>query len=184
MAETLLFLGGRRSGKSDLARRWAENAAPVRFLLATCRATDSETLERIRLHRESRDASWRVCEEPVSVPGRLRELVSGGDGVLVLDCVSSWIANLLEDGLGQDEILRRVSELGHVCAEGDCPIALVSLEVGLGAIPMERLARQFADILGSANQILARHAGTVLFSVAGIPLPLKGSCPACLSQIS
>ncbi len=178
--ETLFFLGGRRSGKSGLARRWAEDASQTRFLLATCRARDPETLERIRLHRESRDSSWHVFEEPLDVPGELASLVQERERVLVVDCVSSWIANLMEDGFGQDEILRRVSELGAVCLKAVCPVALVSLEVGLGAIPMSRLARQFSDVLGSANQILAGCAGTVLFSVAGIPLPVKGGRPQCL----
>ncbi|MBQ7609163.1 MAG: bifunctional adenosylcobinamide kinase/adenosylcobinamide-phosphate guanylyltransferase [Desulfovibrionaceae bacterium] len=180
MAETLLFLGGRRSGKSALAMRWAESHAASRILLATSRIRDPETAERVRLHKAGRDASLRVCEEEISVVERARAVCSEADCVLVIDCVSSWIANLLEDGFADCDILRRVQDLGLFCEKSRDPVALVSLEVGLGAVPMHALARRFSDVLGSANQILAASVGTVLFSVAGLPLPLKGICPACL----
>ena len=39
--------------------------------------------------------------------------------------------------------------------------------------PPYELGRAYRDILGRANQILARHAGEVLLLVAGIPMKVK-----------
>jgi adenosylcobinamide kinase/adenosylcobinamide-phosphate guanylyltransferase len=51
---------------------------------------------------------------------------------------------------------------------------IVSNEVSLGLVPPNPLGRAYRDILGLANQMLAKHAEEVYFMVAGIPITLKG----------
>jgi adenosylcobinamide kinase/adenosylcobinamide-phosphate guanylyltransferase len=51
---------------------------------------------------------------------------------------------------------------------------LVSNEVGLGIVPANALARDFRDIGGRINQIVARSADEVYFMIAGIPVKIKG----------
>jgi adenosylcobinamide kinase/adenosylcobinamide-phosphate guanylyltransferase len=51
---------------------------------------------------------------------------------------------------------------------------LVSNEVGTGIVPENRLARQYRDIIGLANQAVAKTAGKVIWMVAGIPVTVKG----------
>ena len=98
-------------------------------------------------------------------------------GVILLDCISLWIANLLACDLGQDDILRKVSALGERLAAPSLPVAVVSAETGLGLVPMSPLGRAFNDVLGLANQELARACHHVVFVSCGLPLPLKGGLP-------
>ncbi|ATD82803.1 hypothetical protein CNY67_10720 [Desulfovibrio sp. G11] len=98
-------------------------------------------------------------------------------GVLLLDCISLWIANLLACDLGQEDILCKVSALGERLAAPPLPVAVVSAETGLGLVPMSPLARTFNDVLGLANQELARACRHVVFVSCGLPLPLKGGLP-------
>lgn len=98
-------------------------------------------------------------------------------GVILLDCISLWIANLLACDLGQEDILHKVSALGERLAAPPLPVAVVSAETGLGLVPMSPLARTFNDVLGLANQELARACRHVVFVSCGLPLSLKGALP-------
>jgi len=51
---------------------------------------------------------------------------------------------------------------------------IVSNEVGLGVVPPYASARVYRDVLGTANQMLAKHADEIYLMVAGIPTLLKG----------
>jgi adenosylcobinamide kinase/adenosylcobinamide-phosphate guanylyltransferase len=57
--------------------------------------------------------------------------------------------------------------------ETEIHLLAVSNEVGLGVVPPYELGRAYRDLLGRANQILARHADEVQLLVAGIPLKVK-----------
>ena len=52
-------------------------------------------------------------------------------------------------------------------------LILVSNEVGCGIVPMNPLARMFADELGRLNQQVAAVCDRVTLTVAGLPLELK-----------
>ena len=52
-------------------------------------------------------------------------------------------------------------------------MVLVTNEVGLGIVPMNRLARRFRDQSGFLSQRIAAVADRVVFTVAGIPMVLK-----------
>ncbi|SCM73936.1 bifunctional adenosylcobinamide kinase/adenosylcobinamide-phosphate guanylyltransferase [Desulfovibrio sp. 86] len=102
---------------------------------------------------------------------------SAAPGVILLDCVSLWIANLLARDQGEEAILRKVSALGERLAAPPVPVAVVSAETGLGLVPMSPLGRAFNDVLGLANQELARVCHHVVFVSCGLPLALKGALP-------
>ena len=103
-APLLLFVGGTRSGKSGLAQRWAEAQSPRRLFLATCRVEDAEMAARVARHQAVRGAGWHCVEEPLDplavLGGCPAGSAFGGAGVVLLDCVSLWIANLLAAGGG------------------------------------------------------------------------------------
>jgi adenosyl cobinamide kinase/adenosyl cobinamide phosphate guanylyltransferase len=92
------------------------------------------------------------------------------DVALVIDCVSLWVANLLERGDGDLECQARdVAEL----AAARAPLTVaVSNEVGLGVVPATELGRRYRDILGRVNTIWAEAAEQVSLVIAGRALPL------------
>ena len=102
---------------------------------------------------------------------------SAAPGVILLDCISLWIANLLARDQDEETILRKVSALGERLAAPPVPVAVVSAETGLGLVPMSPLGRAFNDVLGLANQELARVCHHVVFVSCGLPLALKGALP-------
>ena len=183
MGAAVLFVGGTRSGKSGLAQRWAEAQAPQRLYLATGREDDEEMAARIALHKQERGQGWRCLEEPLDPAGALASLTPAaqpggkGPGVVLFDCVSLWVANLMAADMTERDILDRVEALAASIEAYPLPLALVSVEAGLGMVAMSSLGRRFQDTLGLANQALARACGTVLFVSCGLPLVLKGQLP-------
>lgn len=98
MAMTFL-VGGARSGKSGLAVRMAvDGGAPVVFI-ATGERSDEEMAARIARHRAERPSHWRTVETPRDVAGALAEVDPAH--FVVLDCLTLWTANMLEEGAGR-----------------------------------------------------------------------------------
>jgi adenosylcobinamide kinase/adenosylcobinamide-phosphate guanylyltransferase len=180
---TLTFiLGGARSGKSLQAQRLAEQAARESgrevLYVATAAAGDTEMAGRIARHRAARPAGWRTCEEPRRVSAAIAR-VTEGTGVVLVDCLTLLISNLLldlEDRPDEEIETAVLAEIEAVLAAGRaCParIILVSNEVGQGVVPPSRLGRLFRDIAGRAHQRIARQADEVYFLVAGLAQRLK-----------
>lgn len=167
-----LILGGARSGKSALAERLATASGRAVTYIATSQAGDAEMAERIAHHRARRPAEWGCVEEPLALAATLRQ--HAGEGrVLLVDCLTLWLSNLL----GHADPARYIAERDALLATlptlpGD--ILLVSNEVGLGIVPMGELTRRFIDEAGRLHQSLATQCERVLFVAAGLPLTLKG----------
>ncbi|MEO5363114.1 MAG: bifunctional adenosylcobinamide kinase/adenosylcobinamide-phosphate guanylyltransferase [Magnetococcus sp. DMHC-8] len=169
---THLILGGARSGKSAFAARLAtESGLPVLFV-ATARATDAEMTQRIRQHQASRPAHWQLLEEPVQL-GSVLATHAGSDRLLLVDCLTLWLTNLLlhEDASRLEQERAALCQALHASAG---PVLLVSNETGLGVVPMGALTRRFVDENGLLNQQLAQYCTRVTWVVAGLPLSLKG----------
>lgn len=164
-----LVLGGQRSGKSRLAERMIEEAAGGGVYIATAEAGDREMTDRIAAHKARRGPGWTTHEEPVNLLPAVLDWATPKRPVLV-DCITLWLANLMAEGLDTDAYVEELAD-GLRWVKG--PVVLVSNEVGLGIIPVNELARAFADAAGRANQRLAQVAGRVLFTAAGLPLILK-----------
>jgi adenosylcobinamide kinase/adenosylcobinamide-phosphate guanylyltransferase len=60
----------------------------------------------------------------------------------------------------------------------DTSLIIVSNEVGMGVVPPYPAGRIHRDVLGRANQYLAREADRVYLLLAGIPVELKTLKPA------
>ncbi len=174
MKPTCLVIGGCRSGKSTHALALAE-ACPGdrRLFVATCRPTDDEMRHRVARHRRDRDPRWQTLEEPRAVAEALLTQSPRQD-VILLDCLTLWISNLLLDHGDEDFVNRQVEELAHVLGQVSCPVFLVTNEVGAGIVPENDLSRLFRDCVGFANQRIAAAVGKVVWMVAGIPVIIKG----------
>ena len=164
----VFLLGGARSGKSALAVRLARAESLPVTVIATAEARDEEMAERIRLHRAERPAEWSTVEEPLDLEEAVRSAPT--EEVLVIDCLSLWVANLLErGGKNIEERARAVAE----SARGRGPLTVaVSNEVGLGVVPATELGRSYRDVLGRVNTLWADAAERVSFVIAGRELPL------------
>jgi adenosylcobinamide kinase / adenosylcobinamide-phosphate guanylyltransferase len=179
----ILLLGGARSGKSSLAETMARRLAVDGRVLyvATARAGDDEMGARIAKHRESRPAAWRTLEEPLRLGERLAE--DAGDArVVLIDCATLWVTNLLLAACGESEdvppaaeaaVLAEVDSLLEAQRAVDATMLVVSNEVGLGLVPPYPLGRAYRDLLGRVNQRLAAAADEVYLLVAGLPIELK-----------
>jgi adenosylcobinamide kinase/adenosylcobinamide-phosphate guanylyltransferase len=169
-----LVLGGARSGKSRYAQSLAAAAGESVLFVATARPEDPEMAARIAHHRMDRPAHWRTLEAPLDVVAAAR---SSEAVVVLVDCVTLWISNLLyehrslERASREKRILDEVELLAAALREREA--FAVSNEVGEGIVPETPLAREFRDLQGQANQILAQEASRVVLLVAGIPLTLK-----------
>ena len=173
--ELVLVLGGARSGKSTTAERLARGGERVLFI-ATAEALDEAMQRRIAAHRRHRPEHWDTLEEPIHVSDALRPLVDRYD-TFVLDCLTLWVSNLLlEDEEASDAegvVLEAVRRLLDLVDTAGGRWILVSNEVGQGIVPASPLGREYRDVLGRVNQLVASRADEVYLMVAGLALELK-----------
>lgn len=170
-----LLLGGARCGKSTLAVCRAEaRGGPVAFL-ATAEARDEEMADRIARHRAERPPAWTTLEAPHDVEAAIGALP--GESTVVLDCLSLWVANLMERGDDPDAIEAVADRTARRAAARAGEVIAVSNEVGMGIVPMHPLGRAYRDQLGRVNAIWARHADQALLVVAGRTLALQTTDP-------
>ena len=164
MALTVL-LGGARSGKSALAQRLAGRWDGPVTVLATGQARDAEMAERIARHRAARPAGWRTVEEPLELEAALA--AAPADTFVVVDCLTLWVANLLERGLADGQVEELARSAAAAAAARAAPTVAVSNEVGAGIVPADALARRYRDLLGQVNAAWAAAADRALLLVAG-----------------
>lgn len=165
-----LLLGGARSGKSSLAvARARAFAGPVVFI-ATAEALDAEMEERVARHRAERDPAWGTVEEPLHLERALETLPD--EACAILDCLSLWIANLMQQEISEDEVVRRSQRAAEAAAIRPGPTIAVSNEVGMGVVPEYELGRRYRDALGRVNATWAAAANEALLVVAGRTLEL------------
>ncbi len=186
IARSELILGGQKSGKSRraelLARQWlARSPAHRAVLVATAQAWDDEMRQRIARHQ--RDRAERVpgmttVEEALQLGQAVAEC-SRTDTLVVVDCLTLWLTNLLMPapplaGLAPD-VPAQIDALLRALREASGPVVLVGNEIGLGVIPLGRETRAFVDALGQLNQQAAAACERVTLMAAGLPLFLKGA---------
>lgn len=166
----MIFLtGGARSGKSTLAVRMASRHEGTVRYIATARPEDEEMERRIESHRRNRPDEWTVVEAPIDLARALQE--SDSDELVVVDCVTLWISNLMVD-YDDAAILEMVDQVVAYLTGRDPAAVVVSNEVGAGLVPMDPVGRRFRDLQGTANQRFASAADEAYLVVAGKTLQL------------
>lgn len=135
--------------------------------------------------RQAQDTALRQAQDTALQHERSAEKM------ILLDCLTFLVANHLLDAAGpagdpfdgpsadpfdaqiEAAVVAEVEALVGYVQETEVEMLVVSNEVGLGVVPPYELGRAYRDILGRANQILARHADEVYLLVAGIPMKVK-----------
>jgi adenosylcobinamide kinase / adenosylcobinamide-phosphate guanylyltransferase len=167
----ILVAGGARSGKSRFALARAEALGPRRLFIATAERSDDEMRARIARHRDERGGRFETLEVPRALPEALA--AARDHDVVVVDCLTIWISNLLVGGAAVAAVEERVASLLAELAQWRAPVVIVSNEVGMGLVPETPLGRAFRDVTGLAHQRLAAAADELYLGVMGVLLRLR-----------
>ena len=209
MSQFTLITGGARSGKSHFAELMAASAKSPVIYIATAQVWDDEMALRVKKHQMQRPSTWRLIEEPQAIRDTLFQL-KDENGVILLDCVTLWLSNLLlkgqtkpassseqspkESSVGPQEnseqfsdlepqIVATVREVAQLAQEIKPQVILVTNEIGQGIVPEYPLARAYRDLVGRCNQILAQSADAVYLVVAGFPIEIKHTGEKLLASL-
>jgi len=163
-----VLLGGARSGKSALAVELGRRHRGGVTFVATSPAIDGDLSARIVRHRAERPA-WPTIEEPLDLDGALAQ---AGDDLVLVDCLTLWVNNLVHRGDADDAIEALSASTAAAAARRPAPTVVITNEVGLGVHPETELGRRYRDVLGRVNQQWATAADVALLLVAGRAVPL------------
>ncbi len=179
MEKLTLILGGARSGKTSYAQEQARRIGVEVLYVATAAAGDDEMRMRIEAHRAARPAEWQTLEATLQVGKTLLSNQVQAQ-VVIVDCITLLVSNVLlsfSEDAAFEEVEQKVQAEIDALLNAHSKIGgqwfIVSNEVGLGLVPPYPLGRVYRDLLGWANQALARSADRVIFMVAGIPTTIK-----------
>jgi nicotinate-nucleotide--dimethylbenzimidazole phosphoribosyltransferase len=173
---TVLVLGGIRSGKSGFAESLISGAPSVRYVATAVGGEDDpEWQDRIEAHQRRRPQSW-TTEETGADPAALIELLlqAGPDETVLVDDLGGWVAAVLNPARQPNNDEADVTALAAAVRDTAARVVLVSPEVGLSLVPVTPVGRAFADALGTTNQALAEASDAVALVVAGQTTWLKG----------
>ena len=173
MKKKILITGGCRSGKSRFALDYANQHYSKKLYLATCEVLDEEMAQRVENHKKMRGPEWQTVEEPIEIVDIIGQYEDGVE-VILLDCITLWLSNLLIKGDTDLKIIDEINRFVEMIKQTSTSLIMVSNEVGMGIVPADPLSRRFRDLSGIVNQKIAEVADTVIYIVSGIPMFLKG----------
>jgi len=199
MADFVLITGGARSGKSRFAELLAAYPRLPVIYIATAQVYDEEMALRVQMHQKQRPSNWDLVEEPLNLAATL-ERFSQTKAVLLVDCVTLWLTNLLLSRYSELEnlqgreytqalqriegwILNEVRNVARLAQEIDPQVIMVTNEVGDGIVPDNPMSRAYRDLAGRANQLLGQAAKEVYTVIAGYPLEIKAKGQAILDSL-
>ncbi len=167
----VFVVGGARSGKTRFALDLGMRHPAPRLYIATAEARDHEMRERIDNHKKERQGNWDAAEEVKDIASSVKG--AGKYSVLIIDCITIWMSNLMEAGLTDEGILAEAGCLISACRDGTATAILISNEVGMGIVPENPLARRFRDLSGKVNQRLATASDEAHLIAAGLAFRMK-----------
>ncbi len=170
-----LVIGGARSGKSAYAEKRANESGKKVIYIATAEAGDSEMQTRIDQHRQNRPQQWQTVEEPIKLADVIQQN-SGSELCLLVDCLTLWLTNILFDKQGeiqQTVFEKETTALYNSLSNYSGQIILVTNEVGLGIVAIDRMTRRFVDEAGLLHQKIAAIINKGVLITAGLPQVLK-----------
>ena len=182
LGKGILVTGGARSGKSQFAQEMALRLEQPVLFVATAEVGDDEMQCRISEHRKARPAGWRTLEATAHI-GRQIEQSTGNAQTVLIDCITLLVSNIVtgsclpdgqvDTGKVEEKLNTEIEELIRCIQQAKTTFIMVTNEVGLGLVPVNPMGRLYRDLLGKANQRLARQADEVYLMVAGLPVRVK-----------
>ncbi len=185
MSEVILVTGGARSGKSNFAEKICKKKEGKVLYLATSVPFDEEMEDRIKKHKEDRPDDWLLIEKYKDFK-ELEKLENfKKSDIVLLDCITVMLSNVfveeeLDDNteiLEYDKIEKRIiKDIGGLITliknQGKIAV-LVSNEIGMGIVPINRFTRMYRDTAGRVNQYISNRSDKVYFTVSGIGIDIK-----------
>jgi uroporphyrin-III C-methyltransferase/precorrin-2 dehydrogenase/sirohydrochlorin ferrochelatase len=174
----VLVLGGARSGKSAAAEGFLAGCQKADYVATgpppgPC---DTEWAARVALHQQRRPPHWRTVET-LDLPAVLR---SADPAPVLLDCLSTWLARVMDECAAWDgspgsgrELAGRIDALLKAWRASSRAVVAVSSEVGSGIVPATSSGRRFRDQLGDLNARIAAECDEVWLCIAGVPRRLR-----------
>jgi len=162
----ILYFGGQKSGKSNLAEQKAIKLAKVKksYYIATYDNSynDSEMNKRVEQHKLQRVNKFHTIEETKNLPA----IIQDGQTYLI-DCISMWILNNIDKD--ETTLLEQLESL----SKKDANIVFVLNDVSSGVIPLDSLSRKYVDLSGIIGQKLASFCNEVYEVKLGLEIQLK-----------
>lgn len=159
----ILYIGGQKSGKSFLAEKKALELSKKPYYIATYDNSyhDKEMQDRISLHKKQRGDKFITIEETLFL-----DRVIEDNNTYLIDCMSMWILNVMNNKLKYEEILENI-------LNKNTNIIFVLNEVTSGIIPLDKFTREYVDMSGRVGQRLARECDEVYQVIVGLENRLK-----------
>lgn len=175
-----LVLGGARSGKSRYAESLLMAHPEVTYVApgAVPDGSDPEWAERVSRHQARRPVGWATRETT-----DLAQVIGDAHHPVLIDCLSTWLARLIDDiDAWQDRdrafshLEQETQRLLEALRSATVDVVLVTNEVGLSVVPSTASGRMYRDDLGRLNAAVSAASDQVALVVAGRVLDLTG-CP-------
>ena len=186
MSKVILVTGGARSGKSNFAEKLCKEQNNNTAYIATSIPFDDEMKDRVRKHKESRPDNWKTYEIYKDIYTIIDD-ISKEHKTVILDCITLLVNNLIYtyeidiDNSTQDKIdelekyiKEQVEKLLIEIQKTNLYFIIVTNELGLGGVSINKLTRVYTDIVGRINQQIAAQSDEVYFVISGIPMKIKG----------
>ncbi|QJW46864.1 bifunctional adenosylcobinamide kinase/adenosylcobinamide-phosphate guanylyltransferase [bacterium BFN5] len=179
MSKIILVTGGARSGKSLFAERYAHQSGTRIAYIATAQIYDNEMKNRVDIHRSRRPAEWKTFEAPYAAEKAVAEAATTADTIL-FDCLTIYTSNLLlaqtapiDKTARYQSVKQAIDRLIKSVESVSSTVIFVTNEVGMSIVPENALAREYRDLAGMVNQMVAASAHEVYLVVSGIPVNIK-----------
>jgi len=161
-----LFIGGIKSGKSKSAEEFTLKSSKNKpIYLATNEFFDDEMREKVQKHKEQRVDRFITIEEHLS----LVNVINLQETVVLVECISMWINNMLHHGYSENAMIQQIEELEELNKD----IVFVINDVSCSVVSENKLVRKFVDINGRISQLLASKCEEVYHTTAGISIKIK-----------
>lgn len=175
----VLVTGGARSGKSSFAEKYVAKQGKRIAYIATAMVLDDEMKFRVDLHQKRRPDNWHTFEAPFNAHEAIIKAAADHDAVL-FDCMTLYMSNIIfslpgieDSALNYSTVREKIELLIEAAQQFSGTVVFVTNEVGSGIVPDNHLAREYRDLAGLANQMVAAAADKVFLVVSGIPVDIK-----------